>query len=124
MTQLYKNSDFRNTRQTSFNAVVHDDIAKLRQLLTDCIYYTFRVTDTEENDSLFPDLQNKNEQVGYDKLCNKLSYIAADAFLKEDFKVIFDSKIIKRIGEKFKLIFSNEATTHWQISIFVIKTYL
>lgn len=97
--------NFKETWSSFADAVINNDFKRLKELSTDCIYCTYCVTDTRDKDSLFTNFQNKNEKIWYDKLYNELSYLPADKFFKEDYKLIFDNNIISRIGDKSKINF-------------------
>ncbi len=101
------NVKFKETWKAFADAVARNDLKQFKSLSTDCIYCTFCVDDTEEEDSMFTDFQNKNEKIWYHKLYNELSFIPINKFLEEDYKLIFDDNIIKRITDKSKIIFLN-----------------
>ena len=99
--------EFKEAWNSFADAAIHNDIKRLRKLSTNCIYCTYCVTDTKYKDSLFTDFQNRNEKIWYDKFYNELSYIPADIFFKEEYQLIFDSALIKRITDQSKINFLN-----------------
>ncbi|WP_090660999.1 hypothetical protein [Parafilimonas terrae] len=98
---------FKETWNSFADAAIHNDIKRLRELSTNCIYCAYCVIDTEYKDSLFKDFQKRNKKIWYNKFYNELSYIAADIFFKEDYQLIFDSDLIRRIADQSKLNFLN-----------------
>ena len=95
--------EFSKTWKEFSNAIIQNDKATFRKLSVECIYCTECVTNTNLEDSLFNIFRENNNEIWYDTLYNRLSFISIDKFIAEDYNIIFTETVQKQLSDNTKM---------------------